>query len=64
LPSRLYPPRATTERAREIGDFNGDDKSDVLWQNGNGGVAMWQMNANQFTGMGVTSMPNGWHIVG
>jgi hypothetical protein len=48
---------------RGIGDFNGDGKSDVLWQNDNGGVALWQMNGNQFTGLGVASMPADWHLI-
>ena len=26
------------------GDFNGDGKSDILWQNANGQVAIWEMN--------------------
>jgi Ca2+-binding RTX toxin-like protein len=46
------------------GDFNGDGKSDVLWQNDNGGVAIWQMNGNQVTALGVGSLPNDWHVVG
>ena len=27
-----------------VGDFNGDGKSDVLWRNANGDVAIWMMN--------------------
>ena len=29
------------------GDFNGDGKTDILWRNTNGDVAIWQMNGTQ-----------------
>ena len=29
------------------GDFNGDGKSDILWRNTNGTVAIWEMNGGQ-----------------
>ena len=32
-----------------IGDFNGDGKSDVLWQNTNGSLIDWTMNGSQIT---------------
>ena len=38
----------------QIGDFNGDAQSDILWHNDNGAVAEWQMNGSQITG---TTMP-------
>ena len=28
----------------DTGDFNGDGKSDILWQNDNGQAAIWLMN--------------------
>ena len=31
----------------EIGDFNGDGSSDVLWRNDNGAMAQWLMNGNE-----------------
>ena len=31
----------------EIGDFNGDGSSDVLWRNDNGSMAEWLMNGSQ-----------------
>ena len=27
-------------------DFNGDGKSDILWQNDNGQVAIWELNGD------------------
>ena len=34
----------------QIGDFNGDAQSDILWRNDNGAVAEWQMNGSQIIG--------------
>jgi len=31
------------------GDFNGDGKSDILWRDSSGNVAMWFMNGTQIT---------------
>ncbi len=33
----------------EIGDFNGDGSSDILWRNANGSMAEWLMNGAQIT---------------
>ena len=33
----------------EIGDFNGDGNSDILWRNDNGTMAEWLMNGSQIT---------------
>jgi hypothetical protein len=33
----------------EIGDFNGDNKSDVLWRNDSGQLQEWQMNGSLVT---------------
>jgi serralysin len=54
-----------------IGDFNGDDKSDVLLRNTNGTLADWSMNGStidsaqdvSFHGATVT-LPSSWSIVG
>lgn len=35
-----------------IGDFNGDDKRDVLWRNTSGEVVIWQMNAGTIAASG------------
>jgi hypothetical protein len=51
-------------RARE--DFNGDGHSDVLWQNVNGTVAIWDSGqaASAHTVAGAGVMASSWHIAG
>jgi len=41
----------------ETGDFNGDGKSDILWQDTSGNVAIWFMNGAQASGAGVGNVP-------
>jgi autotransporter-associated beta strand protein len=56
----------TTISAPVSSDFNGDSKSDILWQNTNGQASIWDMNANTLTGGGPVS-PNpgaGWTAIG
>jgi len=48
-----------------VGDFDGDGKSDVLWRNTNGAVAIWKMNGVKapsylFPGSAAAA----WHIIG
>jgi sRNA-binding regulator protein Hfq len=47
-------------------DFNGDGKSDILWRDNSGDVAMWLMNGVQLLSQsgGVATVPSGWTIVG
>ena len=46
-------------------EFNDDSKSDVLWRNTNGGIAMWLMSsATISSSQGVGSVPMNWQIVG
>ncbi len=53
-----------------IGDFNHDGKSDLLWRNANGSLAMWLMNGTSiassgtvtFNGAAVAPDPS-WHVV-
>jgi hypothetical protein len=55
----------TTWSIVETGDFNGDGKSDILWQDTSGNVAIWFMNGAQVTqSAGVGSVPNVWSIQG
>ncbi len=45
------------------GDFNGDHKSDILWRNDAGLVAIWDMDGGAVIGGGgVASAPANWHI--
>ena len=50
------------------GDFNGDGRTDILWQNTNGQITDWLGQANgSFTGNGAnfnTAISSDWHIVG
>jgi ELWxxDGT repeat protein len=55
-------------KAVGTGDFNGDGHSDILWQNTDGQVAIWEMNgANQIPGgsqlVGANPGPD-WKVVG
>jgi FG-GAP-like repeat len=44
-------------------DFNGDYKSDILWRNTDGSVAIWAMNgATVTTGLVFDSAPSNWAI--
>jgi uncharacterized delta-60 repeat protein len=44
-------------------DFNGDGKSDILWRNDDGRVALWQMNSSTLTtGSVFDSVPTSWKI--
>jgi Domain of unknown function (DUF4347)/FG-GAP-like repeat len=47
-------------------DFNGDRKSDILWRNDNGNVALWQMNGATVTTSPTlaTAVPTAWQIAG
>jgi probable HAF family extracellular repeat protein len=51
-------------------DLNGDGTADVLWRNGNGGLADWSMNGASINGSGVTYQGNpitpdaSWSIAG
>ena len=49
------------------GDFNGDGKSDILWQNTDGTAAIWLMNGMNATAVGAVGPFNpgpSWHIEG
>jgi microcystin-dependent protein len=41
-------------------DFNGDLKSDILWRNTDGSLALWQMNGSTATPSSVGALPSGW----
>ena len=47
------------------GDFNGDGHSDILLQNTNGTVAIWEMNGVSATSSAVLANPGpNWHAIG
>lgn len=48
-----------------IGDFDGDGKSDLLWRDAAGHVAIWEMNGTAFVrGDTVASVDAGWSVAG
>ena len=48
------------------GDFNGDGKSDILWQNTNGQAAIWEMNGTTVIGAALVGSNPGpsWELIG
>ena len=47
------------------GDFNGDGKSDLLWQDNLGNTAIWLMNGTAVTSTGgLGNVPTNWSIQG
>jgi FG-GAP-like repeat len=48
------------------GDFNGDGHSDILWQNANGQVGIWEMNGTNMIDAAVVGLDPGpsWKVVG
>jgi hypothetical protein len=44
------------------GDYNNDGKSDILWQNSSGAVAVWEMNGSSVFGSAILANPGPtWH---
>jgi len=54
----------TTKKVK--GDFDGDGKADLLWQNDSGQVGLWLMNGNSLAGSGLVGSNPGpsWHVRG
>ena len=47
------------------GDFNGDGKADILWQNSDGTPAIWEMNGTTIIGAAALTNPGpSWHVAG
>ena len=44
--------------------FNNDNKADILWQNLNGDVELWNSNSGSesFTGQDLGVVGGGWHV--
>jgi sRNA-binding regulator protein Hfq len=59
-------PATTFPRKTGTHDFNGDGKSDILWRDDSGDVAIWLMNGLQLLSQsgGVSTVQSGWTIVG
>jgi len=50
---------------QDIGDYNSDGKSDILWRHDSGQVYIWEMNGLGITAEGAVShapVPSDWHI--
>jgi hypothetical protein len=50
-----------------LGDFNGDGKTDILWRDTSGNVAIWEMNGTSLligSSSFVGNVPASWSIVG
>ena len=47
------------------GDFNTDGKTDIVLQNNNGAVAVWDMNGSAISQSGLLASPStAWSVVG
>jgi hypothetical protein len=45
-----------------VGDYNNDGKSDILWQNSSGAVAVWEMNGTNAIATTIIANPGPtWH---
>ena len=56
-----------TWHIKGTGDFNGDGKSDIIWQGDDGTAAMWLMDGTNATFVGAVGPFNPgptWHIKG
>ena len=48
---------------RGAGDFNNDGHADIVWQNNDGSVAIWDMNGASIIGAAVIANPGpSWHL--
>jgi hypothetical protein len=53
-------------QVKGAGDFNGDGKSDILWQGSDGTPAIWLMNGTNFISTNAAGSSNpgtDWHII-
>ena len=53
----------TSWRLAGAEDYNGDGRADILWQNTNGTVSMWQMDGSTVTASPVVgNLGSGWAV--
>ena len=55
-----------TWEIKGTGDFNGDSKSDILWQHDNGTAAIWTMDGTDVLSIGAAGSFNpgaDWHLI-
>jgi hypothetical protein len=58
-------PMSTVVQAATVNDFNGDGKSDILWRNDGGPMAIWDMNdGNLLSSNPLGSVPANWKVAG
>jgi uncharacterized protein YkwD len=61
-----YPSVDNSWKIAGTGDFNGDNKADILWRNDNGSVSIWEMNGSIVTAANLVSpnsiVDNTWKI--
>jgi FG-GAP repeat len=47
----------------QVGDYDADGKSDILWRNSDGEVAVWFMNGAMLSsGSGLATVPTDWTV--
>jgi serralysin len=64
LPGSIGNPGASWH-IKATGDFNGDGFADILWQNDDGSVAIWEMDGTSMIGGAIVANPGAsWHAVG
>ena len=50
-------------RVANVGDYNGDGKADILWQNSDGSLSIWEMDGLTAIGGGSLWNPgSAWHV--
>jgi hypothetical protein len=53
----------TSWHVKGTGDFFGNGGSDIVWQNDNGQVVLWEMNGTKRIGGGSVGNPGpSWHV--
>ena len=51
--------------AKRTGDFDGDGKADIVWENVDASVALWLMNGTAMSsGAGIIGPASGWSVSG